>query len=1166
MKYGFQFKEIGYVYLMLLPITAGKQLSRHIVLPMKLTVLLIVLFSFKVSADAYSQGITHSFRNASLQDVIVELSRQTEYDFVIHKQHVAQAKPITINLKDAEITSALDRILSGQPFTYEIFEHTIIIRPRKTQMASIASKPQQPFSVRGHVTDSLGNPLSGVTVKVKETVSARQKRGTTTDANGIFTIEVDSNAILIFSAIGHETSEIPVNSRREVKVVLKEAISEMGQVVVIGYGSVRRKDLTGSVGQAKVEEMQKAPIISFEEALAGRVAGVKVSSADGQPGAPINIVIRGTNSVTQDNSPLYVIDGFPMENPDNYTLNPSEIESIEILKDASSTAIYGARGANGVVIITTKKGKIGAPVISYNMYYGFLKNKRKMELMNAHEFVQYQMERDSANAAETYLINGKMLEDFRNAPSIDLQDQVFRTSPFQNHFMSINGGQGGTRYSISGSILGQDGVIKNSGYDRYQGRVTLDQAIGTKLKVGVNANYTAAERFGTVPSEQRTGFFYGNLLYSVWAYRPASGQVVEDPLEQTDEDFLNLMGFNPIQTVENEYRANKTDLLTTNVFGEYSFGKYVKLRASGGVTKSKVKRESFNNSLTPLGSPLTTSGQNNGVNGSVTYSELTSLLNENTLSFNKTFNQHHKLDAVAGFTVQKTRTFSYGASANHIPNESLGIAGISEGEPVRINSGSSQHTLASFLGRVNYAYRAKYLFTASIRADGSSKFSPGNKWGYFPSGAVAWRLGSENFMQGLTFISDAKIRLSYGVTGNNRVLDFAYLSRIDLPSSIGYSYNNTPVKAAILSELGNINLQWESTDQLNLGLDLGLFDERITLTTDAYRKTTTDLLLNARLPNSMGFTTGVKNIGSVENRGLEFTLNAQILNNEAFSWNSNFNIAFNRNKVLALTENQQTMLTLATWNIDLRNVPPYIAEVGYPIARFYGYIWEGNYQYEDFNETAPGTYVLKDHIATYNANRTLTQPGDIKYKDVNGDGVVNTADRTNIGDPNPNYIGGFSNDLTYKNFDLNIFFEFSAGNDVLNANRIIFEGGGRVNQNMYATYLNRWTPENQNDLYYRTNGRGPSDFGYSTRIIEDGSYLRLKTIALGYTLPASITRKVKMNTVRVYASAQNIYTWTKYQGFDPEVSAYGSNALMPAFDYSVYPRAFTITFGANISF
>lgn len=1119
---------------------------------MKLTFFLLLVFSLHVGAKGYSQKVfTLNMKNVGVEEVLKQLELQSDYRFFYNYGQIKSLDKVTIVVQNETLNNILHKLLDSH-FDFRIMEDNLVVITPKRSDAQ--------HRIEGTVTDENGSVLSGVSVQIKGT-----SKGTTTDANGKFILDVSPDAVLVVSFVGYETEEIPVNRRTTINVQLKSTAAALDQVVVIGYGTVKKRDITGSVSQVRVTEMQKAPVISFEEALAGRVAGVKVTSADGQPGAAINVVIRGTNSVTQDNSPLYVIDGFPMENPDNYALNPSEIESIEVLKDASSTAIYGARGANGVIIITTKKGKAGAPVISYNTYYGFMKNIKKMKLMNAYEFVKYQIERDSANAYNTYLSSGKTLEDFKNEKSIDLQDEIFRTSPFQNHFVSLSGGRADTRYSISGSYLSQDGVIKNSGYDRYQGRVNIDQTVSKNFKAGINTNFSITNRFGTVPAEQTTGFFYGNLLYSVWAYRPASGRIVLDPIQDQDDDFLTLAGFNPIKSVENEHRRTYADLLTSNAYGEYSFGKYVKLRVTGGITRSKSRREVFNNSQTRSGSPLTTAGQNNGVNGSVTYNELTSLLNENTLNFKKTVLKDHAIDALVGFTAQKTRSQLYGAAANHIPNEALGISGIDEGQPILINSSNSMYTLASFLGRVNYTFRSKYLLTASFRADGSSKFSNANKWGYFPSAALAWRVDRERFMQPLRFVSETKFRVSYGETGNNRVPDFAYLSRINLPSDIGYSFNNLPVVASVLSDLGNPNLKWETTKQLNVGLDLGFLDQRITFTADVYRKVTSDLLLDAKTPPSIGFTEAIKNIGKIENKGLELTLNSVNVKKRQFMWNSNFNISFNRNKVLALAENQTQLFTLTNWNIDLRSVPLYIAEVGHPIARFYGYIWEGNYQYSDFDETSPGVFVLKSNVPTYHTNRTLTRPGDIKYKDINGDGVVNTDDRTIIGDPNPDFIGGFSNDITYKNFDLNLFFEFSYGNDVMNANRIIFEGGGRINQNMFATYLNRWTPENQNNTYYRTGGGGPANFGYSTRVVEDGSYLRLKTFALGYSLPTKIINRVKLKTCRIYVSAQNLITWTKYQGFDPEVSAFGSSALRPAFDYSVYPRSRVITFGANIS-
>ncbi|HEU4470362.1 MAG TPA: SusC/RagA family TonB-linked outer membrane protein, partial [Flavisolibacter sp.] len=687
----------------------------------KLIFPLLLAFSLHAGARGGApKSFTLNMRNAGVEDVIRQLQKQSGYRFFYNSGQVRTLNRVTVSVQNESLENILKKIL-GDRFIFRITEDDRVLIS--------SGEVQDVIRVEGVVTDESGAPVSNVSVQVKGS-----SKGAKSDASGRYALDVDDNATLVFSFVGYVTEEVAVQKRTTINVQLKLASSSMDQVVVIGYGTVKKRDVTGSVSQVKVGELQKAPVASFEEALGGRVAGVRVTSSDGQPGSSINVVIRGANSVTQDNSPLYVIDGFPMESPDNYALNPAEIESIEVLKDASSTAIYGARGANGVIIITTKKGKIGAPVINYNMYYGQMKNIKKMELMNAYEFVRYQIERDSTNAYDTYLSNGKSLEDFRNEQSIDLQDQVFRTSPFQNHFISLSGGKGDTRYSISGSYLNQDGVIKNSGFDRYQGRVNIDQVVSKNFKAGINTNYSSSSRFGTVPAEQSTGFFYGNLLYSVWAYRPASGRIVLDPIQDQDDDFLTLAGFNPVKTVENEHRSTQSDLLTSNAYAEYSFGKHLKLRVTGGITRTKSRREVFNNSQTRSGSPLTTTGQNNGVNGSLTYNELTSLLNENTLNYRRTLAKDHVIDALAGFTAQKTKSSSYGAAANHIPNEALGVAGIDEGQPIRITSTRSVFTLASFLGRLNYSYRSKYLFTASLRADGSSKFSSDNKWSYFPSG------------------------------------------------------------------------------------------------------------------------------------------------------------------------------------------------------------------------------------------------------------------------------------------------------------------------------------------------------------------------------------------------------------------------------------------------
>jgi TonB-linked SusC/RagA family outer membrane protein len=458
------------------------------------------------------------------------------------------------------------------------------------------------------------------------------------------------------------------------------------------------------------------------------------------------------------------------------------------------------------------------------------------------------------------------------------------------------------------------------------------------------------------------------------------------------------------------------------------------------------------------------------------------------------------------------------------------------------------------------------LFTASFRSDGSSRFAPGKKWGYFPSGAVAWRFTQENFMKPLRFINDGKLRATYGLTGNNRVNDFAYLSVITLPINSSYVINNNYVRGSNVTTIGNPDLKWETTEQTDLGIDLSFLKSRINLTADVYRKKTRDLLLFANLPLSLGYDNAFKNIGSIQNEGLELTLNTVNFKSSKFSWNSNFNISFYRNKVLALAENQSTFNSTVNWDFNYSGTPAYNVQLGQPLGLMFGYIWDGVYQYSDFNRATSGSYILKENVTTNGNNQALIQPGDIKYRDINGDNVVDAQDYTVIGRGLPVHAGGFTNNFQYKNFDLSILFQWSYGNNILNVNRMVFEGNAfnRVGLNQFASYENRWSPTNQESNIPRTRGI-PVNSPYSSRYVEDGSYIRLKTLNVGYRLPATLLKKAKIRELRVYLATQNLLTWTNYSGFDPEVNSY-SSALTPGFDYSAYPRSRTFVLGANISF
>ena len=947
-----------------------------------------------------------------------------------------------------------------------------------------------------------------------------------------------------------------------------EVASSLNEVVVIGYGSVKKKDLTGSVSKVNLEELNKAPVRSFDEALAGRIAGVQVSSADGQPGASVTISIRGNNSLTQDNSPLYVIDGFPIENPNNNIINPADIETMEILKDASATAIYGARGANGVIIITTKKGKIGAPVITFDTYYGTQKDTKKMALMDPYNFIKYQSELNPIATANTFFTNGKTLDSYKNAKGIDWQGLLFRTAPIQNYNLSITGGTVATKYVISGSAISQQGTIINSGYTRYQGRIVLDQTINDKAKVGVNINYSNLVANGG--STTTTTAYNGNsrgALYSVWGYRPISGDSTNfsllNSLFDTSIVLTNDYRGNPIINLSNVLNKKTTNALVANVYADYAITPGLRLRITGGLNRTQLRTDAFYNLNTVQGNPLSPVGAN-GPNGSVIYANTNNWVNENTLTYNKQINQDNQVNLLAGATFQGTTYDSYGFAAIQVPNDQLGLSDLGEGIAQSVSSSGTSNTLASFLSRANYTYQSKYLFTASFRADGSSKFASANRWSYFPSAAFAWKLSSEEFAKSWTWLSDAKLRTSYGVTGNNRVGDFVYQYTISSPVSAIYEFNNSPSRSSIPNALGNSNLKWETTHQADIGLDASFFNQRIDITTDYYNKNTKNLLLYAALPTSMGFSYDYKNIGQVQNRGFEFSINTINIKTANFSWLSSFNISFNQSKVIALTQNQETLLSSIGFDQNYTS-PLYMAKIGEPISQIIGYKWDGVYQLKDFNQVA-GKYVLKDNVPNNGNLRTTIQPGDIKYRDINGDGIVDNNDITVIGNPYPKHVGGFNNAFRYKGFDLSFFFQWSYGNDVVNLNKLIFDGNqlNIVNLNQFASFENRWSVNNQNTNINRTLGGGPKGV-YSSRIVEDGSYLRFKTLQIGYNMPVNKLKRLGIKTLRFYASGQNLYTWTRYSGMDPEVSSY-QTTLTPGSDYSSYPRSRTITIGVNLSF
>ncbi len=1054
--------------------------------------------------------------------------------------------------------------------------------------AGINMLAQSSRTVTGTVADEV-SPLPGVGVVVLGTTN-----GTVTDLEGNFTIKnVKQTDILVFSYVGYETVEMPVGKNINFNVTMKIDAHTLDDAVVVavGYGDVRRRDLTGSIGKANMDDLIKAPVANIAGALSGRIAGVNVTSTDGGPGDNFDIVIRGAGSLTGSTAPLYVIDGFPQETQAMSNINPNDIESIDVLKDASATAIYGARGANGVIIITTKKGSAGKPTVTYNGSVSVSSALNLPTMMDAYDFVVLQEEIMGSDFAGAYLtrpynpedpfrpiIPYKTVEDYKDAITYDWQDEIIRTPVSHNHHVSLSGNNNGTRYSASLSYSDKQGVIINSGMKRYQGRFNFQQRVNKNVVIDMNVNYAQNVQDGPTVSENETTPS-ASYMYSVWAFRPVS-PTGKDLLKEAFDDSVPMSDdyrFNPILSAQNEYRHKTTENLQANTSVSWQIIKGLKLKVMAGYSRRNFTREDFNGSKTITGNPHPNNTRYKGNNAYLYNTRTQNLINENTLSYNLN-RKKHNFNALVGISFQSQSNYMHSIKATHISNEEFGMAGLGKtgtSNPT-VEASQGENRLMSYFGRVNYNWDSRYYATLTMRADGSSKFSPENRWGYFPSGSLAWAFGREKFVKkNLRFLSNGKLRASYGMTGNNRIGNYDYLAQMVTGNTNYYSWNGEPTSSYILSNMSNPKLKWESTEQIDLGLDLGFFDDRIALTVDHYIKDTKDLLLNADISASSGFATAVLNVGELRNKGWEITLETINVKRRNFNWSSSLNFAFNENTVVSLNSGQDKMFNTIPWHNTFSKMSAYVSEVGGPAGQMYGYIYEGTYKYEDFDyDAVTGKYTIKSGIPVMSA--TGTQPGDPKYRDLPtvdsdgdgipdvGDGIIDDSDRTVIGNGHPILVGGFSNNFSFYGFDLNVFFQWSYGNDILNANRILFENGyNKSYTNMFVGYKDRWTPTNPESDIPRA--KAGNTMVYSTMFIEDGSYLKLRNVTLGYTFPKKALKKMKVSNLRVYLSAENLATFTNYSGMDPEVSTRHS-VLTPGFDWSAYPRALNASFGVNLTF
>ena len=781
--------------------------------------------------------------------------------------------------------------------------------------------------------------------------------------------------------------------------------------------------------------------------------------------------------------------------------------------------------------------------------------------MDGYDFVKLQSEFFApATIIQNYFKESGVIdyEKYRGTGQ-DFQNYVFVQAPTQSHRFNLRGGTAATKHSTSVSYVNQGGVILNSSYSRLQARTSIDHDVKSWLKLGFTASYSRSTRKGSSPTTA-TFNATNSLLQNVWGYRPVTGSAnfdLIDDMFDPNVDYNNDYRINPILSVNNELRDRFNTDLISNAYTEIIFSKKLRLRSTIGYVAKEQREDQFNNSNTRSGNPRSSKI---GVNGNIAYLENTSWSNENILTYKDKIAKKHNIDAMAGMTMQHGDYIRNYISMQFLPNEFLGMSGLDEGDFNTASSVRSDWGLMSYLGRLNYNFDYKYYLTASLRADGSSKFPTENRWGVFPSASLMWRFSKEPFMKSLRFMQDGKFRASWGVTGNNRVTDFASYFQITSDPAYKYYFGGTEIKSSAIQSLGNNKLKWEETAQTNIGVDLGLFDGIFTIVADYYFKTTDNLLLNAEMPGSSGYSSVFKNIGKISNEGIELTLSSRNIEKKNFTWTTDFNISWNKTKVLALAENQNSLNTsVSSLDNTWTSITAYISRLNEPLSQIYGYIYEGTYKYDDFDKNS-SLYALKPNIPYMGAASTI-QPGDMKYRDLNGDGILNDYDRTVIGRGTPIHIGGINNTFKIYNFDFSFFWQWSYGNDIINANKYMFMVARNHTTNMFAEYANRFSADNPTSDIPRVKAVGSNV--YSTFAVEDGSFLRLQNVTLGYDLPKKLASKLFMSKLRVYASARNLLTLTNYSGMDPEVSVRHS-ALSQGFDFSAYPRARTISVGVNL--
>lgn len=1040
----------------------------------------------------------------------------------------------------------------------------------------------QSYQISGKVTDANdGSPMPGVTVQTQARV------GVMTDDDGSYSIKANKGDILTFSFIGMVPQSIKVESGKNIDVALVEDNVALEEVIVVGYGTTKKTDLTGSVSSLAGDKLKEVPVANFDQAMQGKLAGVQVTSNSGTPGAATTIRVRGTTSITSGNEPLYVIDGVPMSgsgttiggfdwaggsNGQNRVnplaaISPSDIISINVLKDASASAIYGAAGANGVVMVTTRRGKAGEVKITYDGYASVSSIPKTLDMMNLRQYAVYQQElfKDMGRESD--------LSDYFKDPSIlgkgeDWQKAVFRDAWAQSHNVSVNGGSEKLQFAVSAGWMNQDGVVIGSNFERFNTRLNFDAQAKSWLKLGGSLAYSRTDETITL-NDGGDGVIMNALMMG------PNVPVYDMNGDYAGPDSTEGVSWNPVAIAMQ--RSNK--LLRNRIMGNFF--------ASANITKDLVFRAEYsfdasNNTNKAFHPTYEWGALKNEINKIMQRDEQSFFwVQTDYLTWNKTFDKHN-VTVMAGFEAQKSAWEGTMLIKDKLTTDDIHVIG-KDGSYVSNDGWKDESTQASFFGRANYSFNDRYYLTATIRRDGSSKFGDNNKWGTFPSLAAAWRASGESFLSENPTISNLKLRLGYGMVGNSNIETYLYGSSMQVTT--------TPFGSGYRSEkIANPDLKWEASVQYNVGIDLGLFNNRLDLSVDAYYKTTKDLLLQVSIPSYLGgsewndIRSPYANIGKVDNKGVDISLNAHIIkSSNNFNWNSNVVFSLNRGEVKALNDDSQAIYGALDWYSEFQTAT--ITKVGHPIGVFYGYKTEGLFKdKEDILSHSVQKADPTNSKINYVNKTGGVWVGDIKFVDLNDDGYINTEDQTIIGDPNPDFTFGFNNNFSYRDFDLAFSITGSIGGDILNYSKSRIEGQVSIWNNQSVSVINRAQiglrdpngSQTDPDNVYLLNPwadvprAATNDVNgnnrMSDRFIEDGSYVRLSNISLGYTIPKKILKKFNVDRLRVYVSAQNLFTITGYSGYDPEIGAYNQSALRQNVDMGHYPTPRMFTFGLNLGF